>query len=99
MLGEVGNGPFSTQTLSFHVQTDWRRGRKTLTDGREAKFFHHTPRFCPFNHTTGPFRHETSLKVGLLDLVEMKFFYKQISAENFYPSEHVSAESCLCQVT
>ena len=53
----MGDELFSTPILSFHLQTSWIKGRKTLTDGGKAPF-HHSLGFCLLKHITDPFKHQ-----------------------------------------
>ena len=45
------NNIFFTWTLSFHLQTDWRKRIITFTDGGKATPFHPSLGFGPFRHT------------------------------------------------
>ena len=85
-LGETGDGLFSSETLSFRI-TIWSVKMECYINGGKANPFHQHSSFWPMQ---APFL----VYSDLLLMVGMKWFYRQLSVENFYSSEIVSA---ICQ--
>ena len=60
------NGIFSTWTLSFHLQTDWRRRRVTFTDSGKATPFSPSLGLGLFKPATAdPFRYLVNQRISL----------------------------------
>ena len=105
-LGRMGNGTFTTRTLSSHLQDHGRRRRNSLRPLERLFLSALLSRisilcyyFGSFKHPLWPIQALLLAHSCLLFVVEVEFFYRHISVNFFYSSEHVSATRGKVSVT